>query len=52
MFFAMLLVYSYAGTGDFEVLKTIKFDSTVSLCIFILLFFCFAIKVPMLPFHI
>ncbi len=52
MFFAMLLVYSYAGTGDFEVLKTIKFDPTVSLWIFGLLLFCFAVKVPMLPFHI
>ena len=52
MFFAMLLVYVYAGTGEFEVLKTIQFDPYVSICIFVLLFFCFAIKVPMLPFHI
>jgi proton-translocating NADH-quinone oxidoreductase chain M len=52
MFFAMLLIYSYAGTGEFDVLKTIKFEQPLSIVIFVLLFFCFAIKVPMLPFHI
>lgn len=52
MLIAILTIYIKTGTTDIQVLQTIKFDQDLQLVLWLAFFASFAVKVPMLPFHI
>ena len=52
MFLAILYIYFKFGSTDYLVLKTIVFDSTSEKLCWIAFFLSFAVKMPLIPFHI
>ena len=49
---AILYIYVLVGTTDFLVLSTFSFDPNLQLVLWLAFFASFAVKVPMLPFHV
>lgn len=52
MLTALIFVYSVTGTTDLMILWFTKFPDDVQLILWLGFFFAFAVKIPMLPFHI
>ena len=52
MLLAILLMYSIAGTTDYQILLTTPFDESLQKVLWIAFFASFAVKVPMVPVHI
>ncbi len=52
MLIAILLIYFQVGTTDLQVLTTIEFSERRQLFLWAAFFLSFAVKVPMIPFHI
>jgi len=52
MLLAILLIYSIAGTTDYQILLTVDFDDTLQKILWLAFFASFAVKVPMVPVHI
>jgi proton-translocating NADH-quinone oxidoreductase chain M len=52
MLLAILLIYSIAGTTDYQILLTVDFDETLQKILWLAFFASFAVKVPMVPVHI
>jgi len=52
MFLAILLIYFLTGTTDLQTLKSISLNPLVEKCCWFAFFFSFAVKMPLLPFHI
>jgi proton-translocating NADH-quinone oxidoreductase chain M len=52
MLLAILLMYSIAGTTDYQVLLTTPFNESLQKLLWIAFFASFAVKVPMVPVHI
>jgi len=52
MLFGILYIYTIVGTTDYEVLLNTKFTYEQQLKLWLCFFIPFAIKIPMLPFHI
>lgn len=52
MFLAILYIYFTCGTTDFQTLKTIQLDTFVERCCWFAFFLSFAVKMPLIPFHI
>jgi len=52
MFLAILFIYYKTGTTQYTVLKTIKFDIIEERLCWFCFFLSFAVKMPLLPFHI
>jgi NADH-quinone oxidoreductase subunit M len=48
----ILLVYKETGTLNFGLLKSIHIDENLQIFIWLLFFFGFSVKVPLVPFHI
>ena len=49
---AILAIYSQTGTTDFLVLHTVEFSERRQLLLWLAFFLSFAVKVPMVPFHL
>lgn len=52
MLLGILVIYSSIGTTDIQILTTITFSGYRQLFLWLAFFASFAVKVPMLPFHI
>ena len=52
MLLAIFLLYSHAGTTDYQTLCSLKFESKLQYFIFLGFFLSLAIKIPKMPFHI
>jgi len=52
MLLAVLLIFFQAGTTDIHVLMTTEFSERRQIFMFLAFFASFAVKIPMLPFHI
>lgn len=52
MFLAILFIYYKTGTTQYTVLKTIQLDAFEEKICWLCFFFSFAVKMPLLPFHI
>jgi len=52
MLLAIFLIYFEAGTTDLQLLLTINFSDKKQIILFLAFFASFAVKVPMVPFHI
>jgi proton-translocating NADH-quinone oxidoreductase chain M len=52
MLLAVLLIYFQAGTTDIHVLMTTEFSERRQMFMWLAFFASFAVKIPMLPFHI
>jgi proton-translocating NADH-quinone oxidoreductase chain M len=52
MLLAVLLIYFQAGTTDIHVLMTTEFSERRQIFMWLAFFASFAVKIPMLPFHI
>lgn len=52
MLLAILLIYFQVGTTDLQVLVTTEFSERRQFFLWLAFFFSFAVKVPMIPFHI
>ena len=52
MLLALLFIYVYAGTTDLQFLWQVEFSETVQILLWIAFFASFAVKIPMIPFHI
>lgn len=52
MLLAILIIYFYAGTTDLQVLLNLVFPIKKQLILWLAFFIGFAVKVPMVPFHI
>jgi NADH-ubiquinone oxidoreductase chain 4 len=52
MFLAILYIYFKFGSTDYLILKTICFDSFSEKLCWFAFFFSFAVKMPLIPFHI
>jgi len=52
MFVAILFIFFQYGTTDFLTLKTIQFDPFVEKICWLAFFLSFAVKMPLVPFHI
>ncbi|YP_717299.1 nad4 (mitochondrion) [Ostreococcus tauri] len=52
MLLAILLIYFQVGTTDLQVLHTVEFSERRQLFLWVAFFLSFAVKVPMIPFHI
>lgn len=52
MFLAILFIYFACGTTDFQTLKTVQLDTFVERFCWFAFFLSFAVKMPLLPFHI
>ena len=52
MLLAILLMYSIAGTTDYQVLITTPFNESLQKILWLAFFASFAVKVPMVPVHI
>jgi len=52
MLLAILLMYSIAGTTDYQVLLTTPFNESLQKILWLAFFASFAVKVPMVPVHI
>lgn len=49
---SILSIYRFAGTTDFLVLRCLEFSADLQLLLFVGFFLSFAVKVPMVPFHV
>ena len=52
MLIAILALYFWAGTTDYQKLQTIEFDPFVVKFVWIAFFLSFAVKMPLVPFHV
>lgn len=52
MLLAILLIYFQTGTTDLQILYTTEFSESRQLLLWLAFFASFAVKVPMVPFHI
>lgn len=52
MLLAILYIYQQIGTTDIQILHITKFEFNVQLLLWLAFFASFAVKVPMIPFHI
>ncbi|MBS4063199.1 MAG: hypothetical protein KGZ74_01495 [Chitinophagaceae bacterium] len=52
LLFGILYLSSIVGSTNYEVLSSCSFSKQTHLILFILFFIPFAIKIPMVPFHI
>jgi proton-translocating NADH-quinone oxidoreductase chain M len=52
MLLAILYIYSVVGSTDYQVLLTYDFEETIQKWLWLAFFASFAVKIPMLPFHI
>ena len=52
MFLAILYIYYKTGTTQYTILKTIQLDTLEERLCWLCFFFSFAVKMPLLPFHI
>lgn len=52
MLYGILYLSNIVGTTDFEVLQHQEFSRQTHLLLFVLFFIPFAVKIPMLPFHV
>jgi len=52
MLLAIFLVYFEAGTTDFQLLLNVNFSEKKQIILWLAFFASFAVKVPMIPFHI
>lgn len=52
MFISILFIFFYYGTTDYLILKTINFDVVTERFCWIAFFLSFAVKMPLIPFHI
>ena len=52
MFLAILAIYFKFGSTDYIVLKTVVFDVTSERLCWLAFFLSFAVKMPLMPFHI
>nr|YP_008994222.1 NADH dehydrogenase subunit 4 [Rhodymenia pseudopalmata]AGO19274.1 NADH dehydrogenase subunit 4 [Rhodymenia pseudopalmata] len=52
MLLALLFIYFYVGTTDLRFLWHIKFSEVTQIFLWIAFFASFAVKIPMIPFHI
>jgi NADH:ubiquinone oxidoreductase subunit 4 (subunit M) len=52
MFLAILYIYFKFGSTDYIVLKSIVFDTISERFCWLAFFFSFAVKMPLVPFHI
>lgn len=49
---AILYIYVSFGTTNFVLLSLVEFDPSLQLLLWLAFFFSFAVKVPMIPFHV
>jgi proton-translocating NADH-quinone oxidoreductase chain M len=52
MLLAILVIYFQVGTTDLQILNTVEFSDRRQLFLWTAFFLSFAVKVPMIPFHI
>ena len=52
MLIAILILYFWVGTTDYQKLQVIKFDPLIIKFIWLAFFLSFAVKMPLVPFHI
>lgn len=52
MLIAILYIWYNTGTTNYEVLSSISFNSTDQIFLWLAFFLSFAVKIPMVPFHI
>lgn len=52
MLISIIVIYSYTGTYDMQVISQITFSKNRQLFLWLCFFLAFSIKVPMFPFHI
>jgi NADH-ubiquinone oxidoreductase chain 4 len=52
MLLSFLIIYLHVGSTNIEVIKLIEFSNNRQLILWLGFFIAFAIKVPMIPFHI
>ena len=52
MLLAIFVLYSYAGTMDYQALCSLRFENSLQYFIFLGFFLGLAIKIPKMPFHI
>jgi len=52
MFVSILFIYFSFGTTDLQTLKAIQFDTFTERCCWFAFFLSFAVKMPLIPFHI
>nr|YP_009441360.1 NADH dehydrogenase subunit 4 [Lympha mucosa]ATN23369.1 NADH dehydrogenase subunit 4 [Lympha mucosa] len=52
MLLGILIIYFQAGTTDLQVLWNLEFSEKKQLILWLSFFFSFAVKIPMMPFHI
>jgi len=52
MFLAILYIYFKFGSTDYLILKTVVFDPTTEKFCWFAFFLSFAVKMPLMPFHI
>ncbi len=52
MLVAIIFIYSVKGTTDLQILWFTEFSLVLQLILWLLFFFGFAVKIPMIPFHI
>jgi len=52
MFIAILFIFFKTGTTDYQMLKTIQLSTIEERLCWLAFSFSFAVKMPLLPFHI
>jgi NADH:ubiquinone oxidoreductase subunit 4 (subunit M) len=52
LFVGLLTLYSQSGSFNYSVLSTLPIDSSYQIILWISFFICFAVKLPIIPFHI
>ena len=52
MLLGIFMLYSYAGTTDYQALCSLRYESELQYFIFLGFFFSLAVKIPKMPFHI
>ena len=52
MLLALLVIYFHVGTTDTQILKTFEFPELFQIILWLAFFSSFAVKIPMMPFHI
>lgn len=52
MLLGIFMLYSYAGTTDYQALCSLRIEKELQYFIFLGFFFSLAIKIPKMPFHI
>ena len=52
MLIAILVLYFWSGTTDYQKLQTIYFDPLIIKFVWVAFFLSFAVKMPLIPFHV